>query len=210
MTLIKLLIIAFILTNLVARENPFFPSEGEKDIAYTSNKKIEAPLLQRATLTLPPEARVVESVTFYYKNLDGSQAQKTLSLNNAIDWHLPLFISQSYTESTKTSQTDSQKEEFIKVASIKFASFYTSHKTLKIETKDKLIRHFALVEPHRIIVDFQRDSSLKSYEKQIPNNIFSKIRVGNHDGYYRAVIELDGFYKYSFNESSNTYIFELK
>ena len=28
------------------------------------------------------------------------------------------------------------------------------------------------------------------------NSVFTKIRVGNHDGYYRVVVELDGYYRY--------------
>lgn len=209
MVLIKFSIFSLLLfTSLIARENPFFPSEGEKDIAYTSNQESNIPPLKRATLTLPTHARVIESVVVHYKNLDGSLSQKKLTLHNSIDWHLPIFISQNYNNS-EIDKTPKQSK-YREVATIKYAKFFTKDKQLKIDTQDKLLRHFSLVNPHRIIVDFQRDTNLKSYKKKIPNSAFSKIRIGNHSGYYRVVIELDGQYKYRLNKTKNSYVFELK
>ena len=34
---------------------------------------------------------------------------------------------------------------------------------------------------------------------------FSKIRMGNHDGYYRVVIELDGQYRYKLETQERDY-----
>lgn len=218
----KVLIAIFLLLSaLEARENPFFPSEGEKEIPYTSNEKKPLPNLKRATITLPSNARILESVTVKYKNLDGSIESKTLDVENTIDWHLPLFISQSYSgESEKTpakedvkakkSQEQSKVETNEKIGSIEFADFYTSGKRLKITTKDKLIRHFLMAEPHRIVLDFQRDATIKPYTKTNPNNIFSKIRVGNHSGYYRVVIELDGYYRYALEDVADGCLIKLK
>ena len=93
---------------------------------------------------------------------------------------------------------------------MKYATFYTSKKRLKLVTKDKAIRDFLLVQPHRIVIDFDRDVSLKAFTKINKNNIFSKIRVGNHDGYYRVVLELDGYYRYKMKKISDGYIFQLR
>ena len=73
-----------------------------------------------------------------------------------------------------------------------------------------MLRNFLLVQPHRIVMDFDRDASIKSYIKDDINGIFTKIRVGNHSGYYRVVVELDGYYRYKMNASNGTYIFKLK
>ncbi len=209
--MIKFLIITlFLLTTLQSRENPFFPTEGEVDIQYV-NRHDAPPPLKRATITLPAHARVIQSVTINYKNLDGSQESKTLELDNSIDWHLPVFISQRYGESaSEAPKKESKKSELKKIAEFKYASFMSAGKTLKILTKDKMIRDFLLVKPHRIVLDFEKDVSMKNYTKTLPNNVFTKIRVGNHSGYYRIVLELDGYYRYNVKKTSDGYLFNLK
>ena len=197
------------MSTLNARSNPFFPSEGEVDIPHTSNKSTAVAPLKRATIELPAHARVLQKVTIEYKNLDGTVHTKSIDLENSVDWHLPIFISQNYSVNDSSAKT-SKKLKFKKIASSKFSSFYSSGKTLKIVTKDKIIRNFLLTDPHRIVVDFKRDSSLKSLNKSIKNSIFSKVRVGNHSGYYRAVIELDGYYRYAMKPYKNGYIFTLR
>lgn len=204
-----LLIILLALSTLDARENPFFPSKGEKDIPYTSNQNPSLPKLKRATISLPTQARVIKKVTIEYITLDGSKRSKSIELDNSVDWHLPIFISQSYQEQIKEKKVK-KKQNFKKIASIKYANFYSSKKTLKIITEDKIIRNFLLVQPHRIVMDFQRDTSLETYVKENKNGIFSKIRIGNHDGYYRAVIELDGYYRYKMKKTTDGYTFKLR
>lgn len=217
--MIKTIFIAFVLlTSLNARENPFFPSTGEKDIPITSNINTELTPLKRATLTLPSTARVIEGVSIKYKSLDGSRHTQSIELENAVDWHLPIFVSQSYGSDEKkvdkvkkSKKVKTKKSTYKKIASIKLISFYTEDKKLKVITKDKVIRDFLLVKPHRIVCDFKRDTNIKSFVKDISkDSLFTKIRIGNHDGYYRVVIELDGYYRYKMKEISDGYIIELR
>jgi hypothetical protein len=215
--LIKVLFISFFLfITLEARENPFFPSKGEKDIPYTSNQVKQAKPLKRSSITLPSSARIIKKVTIEYENLDATIEKKSINLNNSVDWHLPIFISQSYSEvETKTQSEEEQpnKNEAIKykeIASVKYAKFLSAQKSLKIITKDKIIRNFLLVNPHRIVIDFKRDTNLKSYTKENKDGIFCKVRVGNHAGYYRAVIELDGQYRYAMQKTADGYVFNLR
>lgn len=220
MVLIRALFISFLIfLSLEARENPFFPSEGERDMLITSNKESDTQPLKRAAITLPSQARVLQKVTIEFKNLDGSIESKSIELSNAVDWHIPIFITQSYTQQespakieaiSNTQKSVTKKESYQKVASIKHLSLYSSQKSLKLLTKDEALRNFLLVNPHRLVVDFKRDSSMKSYVKKIPNSIFKEIRIGNHDGYYRAVIELDGLYRYDFKKISEGYLIELR
>ena len=201
------LITVFLFVSISARENPFFPSEGEKDIPVTSNTGKSLPKLKRATIQLPSYARAIKKVTIEYQNLDGSIENKSTELDNSIDWHLPIFISQSYNDQVIKSQvTKKTKLAYKNIIKIKYADFYTSKNSFKIITKDKLLRDFLLVQPHRIVIDFKRDASFKSYIKKIPNSIFTKIRIGNHSGYYRVVIELDGFYRYKLKTISSGYL----
>mgnify|MGYP002640984367 CR=1 FL=1 len=190
---------------LEARENPFFPSAGEKDLPFTSNESTKLPQLKRASIKLPSHARVIKKVSIEYESLDASVENKSIELNHSIDWHLPVFISQSYTdenanEETKVTtiikETKKAVRKYKKVGTIKHANFFISNKSLKIITKDNLLRNFLLGQPHRIVMDFKKDSNLKTYVKQLENSVFTKIRVGNHKGYYRVVVELDGYYRY--------------
>jgi len=209
--LIKILFFILTLATIIeARENPFFPATGEMDIPITSNISTKIPPLKQATLTLPSQARVIQKVTIEYENLDGTVEKETIVLNNFIDWHLPIFISQNYTTPKKKEKQKEIKESFKLIASIKYAKFYTLNETLKIVTKDKILRNFLLVQPHRIVIDFDRDTSLKSLVKRFKDNKFSKIRVANHDGYYRVVVELDGYYRYKMKKVSDGYIFRLR
>ncbi len=209
--MIKFLSILFFLVTVVdARENPFFPAAGEMDIPVTTNITTKIPALKRATLTLPSQARVIQKVTVEYENLDGTVDKESISLNNSIDWHLPIFISQSYTPTVQKEIKKENKKSFKLLASIRYAKFYSLGETLKIVTKDKILRDFLLVQPHRIVIDFDRDTSLKSLVKKFKNNVFSKIRIANHDGYYRVVIELDGYYRYKKKKLSNGYMFRIR
>lgn len=201
-------LLLFIVISLNARENPFFPSSGEADITYTSNQDTKAVPLKRATMTLPSSARIIESVTIKYKDLDGSIHEKSVELGNAIDWHLPLFISQNY-GGTNSEPKRIKKETYTKVAGLKFISLYESKKTLKVVTKDKMIRNFLLTKPHRIVCDFKRDIDIRSYEKYVKNSIVKRIRLGNHKGYYRVLIELDGYYRYKVKDSKQGYVFNF-
>jgi len=238
--LIKALFISILLlVTLNARENPFFPSTGEKDILVTTNEESAQIPLKSAAITLPTQARILQKVTLEFKNLDGSIETKSIGLDNSIDWHLPIFISQSYTEvsnniepqtaqapqtvkriepqAAKTAQIakpvevkKAKETKYENIASFAFLNFFSSGKTIKLVTNDEAIRNFLLVNPHRIVVDFKKNVDVKSYTKNISNNIFKVIRIGNHEGYYRAVIELDGHYRYKFKKISDGYIVELK
>ena len=212
----SLFVTLFLLITLDARENPFFAAKGEKDIPYTSNKVISAKPLKRLSISLPSSARLIKKVTIEYENLDASMEKKSIVLDNSIDWHLPIFISQSYTQSESTKKSTAKKPKknksikYKKIASIKHATFFTSQKTLKVVTSDKIIRNFLLVNPHRIVIDFKRDTNLKSYVKENKKGIFTKVRIGNHSGYYRVVVELDGQYRYKMKKVSDGYIFSLR
>jgi len=199
----------FIPIVLFSRENPFFPVDSAKETPLTTNQIQTIPPLKRATIQLPSTARTVESITVLYKNLDGSIAKKTIELHNSIDWHLPLFISQNYGASPEMPKV-CKNIRYKKIASLPFVGFYAAGKKLKIVTKDKMLRSFLLVKPHRIVCDFKRQTDIGSYIKNVKKPfLFKKIRVGTHKGYYRVVIELDGYYQYKVIRIKKGYLFSL-
>lgn len=206
----KILFIIFsLLLALSARENPFFPSEGEKDITVSSNEMRDKEPLKRASLSLPSHARLLQKVTLEYKNLDGSIESKSIELNNAIDWHLPIFISQSMETQLAKKTSQHKNEQFQQIASTPNLKFLAFKRVLRIITEDEIIRDFMLVEPHRIVMDFKKEQSVKRFSLKNPNAVFKEIRIGNHKGFYRAVIELDGNYRYKKTKIANGYEFEL-
>ena len=214
-----LLLLIIPLSLLFGRENPFFPVDSVEAMPLTSNQIEKAPPLKRATIVLPSTARTLESVTVEYTKLDGSIGTKKIQLHNSVDWHLPLFISQNYGASPEVSRVINKKvsnksvtkQLFKKVAALPFIKFYADAKELKVLTKDKLLRSFLLVKPHRIVCDFKRQTDIRSYIKHLPKPyLFKEIRVGTHKGYYRVVIELDGYYQYKVKKIKSGYIFTLR
>ena len=203
----------FMISAIDARENPFFPSDGEVDITMTSNQVKKLSPLKRIAVTLPSSARTIQSMTITYKDLDGSVHDKKEILNNAIDWHIPLFLSQNIDETVSNKKKVSVKiktKKFVKIASLKFISLYSKDNEIKITTKDKLLRKFLLVKPHRIVCDFKREIDIRSYENYVKSkSLVKRIRVGNHSGYYRVVIELDGHYRYKSKKIADGYMFSL-
>jgi len=194
---------------LSARENPFFAAKGEKDMDFTSNQKENILPLKQVSMTLPDQARVIKAITVKYQNLDGSFGTKTIQLQNKIDWHLPLFISQNY-DSDETTQAKIKKPIFQKITTMKYATFFIANKTLKVKTKNKLLRNFLLVHPHRIILDFSKKSDVKNKTQIVKNSVFQKIQIGNHTNYFRAVITLDGYYKYHLEKKDDAIIIKLQ
>lgn len=224
-----LIVLSLVFLILNARENPFFPSEGEKDIVLTTNQDSSKTPLNKASISVPNHARILQKVTIEYKNLDGSIESKSITLDNSIDWHLPIVISQNYPQvENKIKDEDKKKSKIIpkvesKIAeplkikadesdrvTLEYLSMIVSGKTLKLLTKHELLRNFLLADPHRVVMDFKSDAEVKNYVKKDINSIFKKIRVGNHDKFYRVVVELDGHYKYSFKKIDDGYFLELK
>ncbi|WP_304545004.1 AMIN domain-containing protein [Sulfurimonas microaerophilic] len=207
-----ILLFSLLFSTLFSRENPFFPIESD-DIPLTTNQLEKDTPLKRASVKLPSTARTIESVTISYKNLDGSIHEKTIELQNSIDWHLPVFITQNYQDETVSKvqkvEEPKNKKTFKEIAALPFIKFTIYKNEIILQTKDKMLRKFLLVNPHRIVCDFQRETSIRSYVKKVKNEDVTQIKVGTHKGYYRVVIELDGSYRYKITPEKNGYRFTL-
>lgn len=206
-----------IFITIQARENPFFPSPSEEDIPISSNQIKSFEPLKRASINLPDSARVLQEVAFKYQNLDGSIDTKIMKLDQSIDWHTPLFVSQNIKdekisisdqkieiEEDKKSITESKSEKKSTIsfdqkgliADFTFIKFFLIDKSnIKIAVPDKMIRNFTMANPHRIVIDFKKEAGFLTMKKDLNVEIFKSIILGNHDNYYRVVITLDGQYK---------------
>ena len=206
-----LLFIAVLVLPLFSRENPFFPVSSSTIPNYSTNQ-IEKPKPFRSIrIKLPDSVRILKSVTLTCENLDGSITKKEIPINRAVDWHDTIVITeQKGDRNNKTSVTKPKTvKHFKKIGALGFISFYASGRELKIITKDKLLRKFKLVKPDRIVLDFKRDADFRTFVFK-GTGIFKKITLGNHDGYYRAVVELDGRYIYHVRPLKQGYLLRLE
>lgn len=184
--------------SLFGRDNPFFAADPSERQVTTSNRVKELKPFSTQQLSVPNSARAIKAITITYQNLDGSIEDERLELNNAIDWHKPFILSQQ----KEKHKGKAPKSIETKSAGTKFINFIPAGKSLKIVTTDRLLRHFMLTSPYRIVVDFERDTSFKPKHFVLNNAPYSSVRMGNHDKYYRVVIELDGQYEYTFQSSA--------
>lgn len=190
-----LLILSFI--SLFARDNPFFPADPNAVQVTTSNRIENLAPFSKQNISLPNSARAIKAITITYQNLDGSISNETMDLNNKIDWHEPFIITQK-----QRALVSKDKLKKSKTINAKFIKFYPKGKKMKVITKDKLLRNFILTNPYRIVMDFSRNTSFRPKNFIINQAPFKKIRMGNHDKYYRVVLELDGQYKYKLQVSA--------
>jgi len=189
-----LLFLSFI--SLFARDNPFFPADPNAVQMTTSNRVETLAPFSKQNISLPNSARAIKAITITYQNLDGSISNETMDLNNKIDWHQPFIITQK-----QRDIPSKKKSKGAKVISTNLIKFIPNGNKMRFITKDKLIRNFMLTNPHRIVMDFSRNTSFRPKNFVLNMAPFTKIRMGNHDKYYRVVIELDGQYKYKLQSS---------
>ncbi len=180
-----------LLTPLFARENPFFSTNESKKV--TSNIIESKPQMGNIPYKLPDQARVLKEVTFTIQNVDGSIENRKIIVDQSIDWHRPIQLSQSPIANSSSLISPSSAADF------GFIRFDTKGKILTIKTSDPLVRHFVLSDPNRIVLDFKRDSGLKTADKQLNSAPYKTVQVGNHGKFVRATITLDGRYRYSLN-----------
>ncbi len=201
----RLLTLIILASSVMASESFFFPAQGAFETAQSVKKKKEVqPTLNQLLISLPRSAKSISKVTIEYKNEDGSFDEYVLGVNRSIDSTTPITLSQKSAKK-KVDFRNSQE-----IAAIKNATFYAQDKTLKIVTKDKMIRYFLMEKPNRIILDFESKEKFTNYTKKISNGIFTKIKLGSYSDRYRMVVELNKEYTYRVKKISNGYSVTFK
>jgi len=186
------ILLLFVAILLFARENPFVP------VVTNNNKVIKKSYFKQTKIHLPDDARVIKTIIIRYQTLNGSIKDFKVNINKEIDWHNPIYIS------TKIIK---HKEISTKVGFLKFD--IDKHK-LFIYTTNPIIRSFFLVEPFRFVIDFKANKDFLTYRKNIQNAFIKKITIGNHEGFYRVVLYLDGKYNTNIKKQSEGYLIEFK
>ena len=180
-----------LLMPLLARENPFFPAEDSKKQNVTSNVPDVRPKMGTISYTFPDQARILKEVTFTIQNLDGSFEEKKIQIDQSVDWHRPITLSQSGGGNSAGAKSASANFGFIHLSS--------QGKVITIRSNDVLTRHFALSDPSRIVLDFKHSGVFKSEQRSLNAAPLSNVSCTNHGEFARLTIELDGRYKYSLN-----------
>lgn len=76
------------------------------------------------------------------------------------------------------------------------ARFVFRENSAYIETKDELIKHFAIATPPSIVIDFKAPSDFASKRKELTTVPFVKLEMGAHGDRYRVVLRLDREHSY--------------
>ena len=84
-----------------------------------------------------------------------------------------------------------------------------SRTAILLKTKDKLIRQFMLTKPYRLVIDFDRDQYIKHKTQSLFDTFFTRMVMGNHNGFYRIVLYLDNYYDYKITEDKKGQLVEL-
>lgn len=184
-----------LLSPLFARENPFFPLDESKKQKVTSNVPDSRPQMGSISYTLPDNARVLKEVTLSIQNLDGSIEERKIEVDQSIDWHRPLLLTQGGKPSRSVASNNSS------VANFGFVQFYSKGKSLSVKSSDPLARHFVLSDPNRIVLDFKHSGSFKSEKKVLNAAPYLDVTLENHGQFARTTITLDGRYSYTLNKT---------
>jgi hypothetical protein len=191
---VKKLICLLIFTVLFARINPFVPVVKPQNIII-----VKPDYFKQKSVHLPDDARVLKQIVFVYQSVSGDIKQKVVNINKHVDFHKPIIIIHN-----------PEKFPLKELNFLNLFKMYIKNKKILIMTKDKLIRHFFLVEPFRIVLDFQRDADFLTIKKTVTNSYVKKVVVGNHNGYYRVVIYFDAKYMYKISKTDEGIKIEIK
>ena len=193
-------------TALFARLNPFLPTMNIETI--TDNHPESIGYFSEDSLYLPSTSRILKKVKLVHQNIDGSIEEVTKNIDQRIDWHFPIKISQPNDE--RQGRQYSYIFKKIDLAPIPFIRVNAAKDAVLMDTEDSIVRSFMLTKPYRIVLDFKRDQSFQGKTSKINDSYFTKVVIGNHDGYYRAVLYLDSYYDFKLDRKEKGYLIELK
>ncbi len=217
MRVIILFFISILFLSLEARENPFKPVITPKESGLVS-KPQKSEFFVSEEIRLPSSARKIKKILIEYQNMDGTIKSVYKNLDNDIDWHFPIIISQDIVLDSGTNLSQEYKimvppqisENRQKFSPLPFLSFEINGKSIHIITDDIKIRDFALAEPTKIVVDLERKVDFQSKFLKTDAPYFEEIAIGNHKNYYRVAIRLDGKYRYEITDGRDGYKIELR
>lgn len=224
------------LSLLQARENPFSLALDPLDAGKATDVKEERVEFSSTKITLPSSARILKSASVTFQNLDGSISEEIVAINQDVNWHYPLILLTDKPKSfepTLAEMMDAKKAQSQKIEQIKMPKLDKSTsipvaaknatlaegvsvevidaKTIHIYSSDKKARDFLVTSPYKVVVDFLKEKSVFSTKTlELTKAPFVSVTLGNHDGFYRLAILLDGHYRYDITPIEKGYAITLK
>ncbi len=265
--------------DLIARNNPFLPTEEAGDIPV-SNNYIQAPgKLDKVVFTLPDSSRIIESIEVTYINIDGSIGKKKIEIEKQFNRKKRLLFGYNFScpkcpecpkcpkcpknivikktikkkittisnvpesNSSDTNTTtqlqpdsivvtstknivnsdstitdrrdqivgDTKNRVVVSVGKPKFIEFDfdIEKQQIRISTNDKKYRHYMLVRPNRIVIDFEREIRFRNQTFNIDRGIFKELKIlKKGSSRYRVVIYIEDGYRYKFDRDEEGYKIE--
>ena len=184
---------------LSARENPFESLTSPNTDTHINEEK-KSGIFESFDFKLPSTARILKEIKVIYQNIDGSVEEQLLDINKDVDWHYPISISQKDAIVTPNS-------DFVTIGKI---IFFTKDNKLFITTNRKIERDFILPAPFRIIIDFDKQDADIDELKELNQKYFTSVNLIRHKNFYRAIITLDGHYKYEITKIDDGYQLSLQ
>jgi len=233
------LVVCCVISLGFARENPFSMAMDPLEVGRTTQIKENSVEFNSTKFTLPSSARILKSASIVFQNIDGSISEEIVAIDQNVDWHYPLVLSSHKPEAPKPAEplplVSALKNPDLKKASndtpkptpppesltlpkevstkMLFDNIGVSvdQKTITIYTKDMKVRDFLISNPYKVVVDFKKERdtfATKSVEFSKPP--FVSATLGDHDGFYRIAIVLDGHYRYDIAPIQGGYTITLK
>lgn len=216
-----MMILAFLTSLAFAQDNPFVPPQPIDEAAIFND-------FERKDVVFNSDARLLKSISITYVTLDGSEKTISLDINQSLDWHnIYAFVKTKSPQTTPVLDVSVTTPEQFNLAGEKnaslsveipndngkldeFISFASYKKKIKFITQDEIIGHFAVGNPSKIIIDFERNVSFKTKNLRLKiGTAFKQLTLGAHKGYYRLVIYLDGKYNYKIQKDDSGYVILL-
>ncbi len=206
-------IFGIVLATLVARENPFLPTDINATSVISANTISKAPAFEPVEVAFDSDMRELLSVSFTYKSIDGSIKEKVVDINASLNWQEPLLIGAAASEPHKT-YIPARLDEVPPLGRERFKNliefrFYESH--IDLLTRSELIRDFVIAKPDKIVIDFRHPKptfASKSFAARY--GVATDISIGAHDGFYRVVISLNGKYRHAIRTIGEGYRIVLR
>ena len=208
-TLLKLccVFLAFVVVDFAnARENPFEPmSRPQEDTFKSPNAKN---YFKERDIKLPSTARILKTITITYQNIDGSTESKSIDIDEGIDWHFPILLSQ------KKAFLNEKVQHYTIVP----FDFFTQRNRFYLFSSNNIIRSFVLPSPYRIVIDIDKQEQYGLQKQPISSNgfiplnvkYFTKAALDVHKDFYRFTITLDGQYTYHIQKEVDYYVISVE
>ncbi len=166
---------------LFARENPFVPFE---EVSQTK--------------PIPP--KIIEPIKQVTPIIKTIPIAKTIPIKKVIK--VPTVKPKKKYKKKSTFKSKLLfSGEFIKIRVFK--------NSIKITTKDNMLKHFRLTNPNRLVFDFERFDIQKPFSKKIYTKKVKQLNLSHHDYFYRATFKLGKNSKYKVIKKSYGYLILL-